>query len=209
MSNEIDRVLSDFILESRENLERLDHEFVALETDPDNKELLGSIFRTIHTIKGSAGFLSLANLEQVSHYAEDVLAKLRERSLKLNADIITILLSAVDCIKAILLNLEKTGEEGKHDVLEVAMKLMNITEEPPIQQPENGPAKESDEAESDASKQEEALTSPSTENDKRTRENSTKAQKISETVERALSSVEETRIHVDIVLLDQLMNLTG
>ena len=134
MSNGIDRVLSDFILESRENLERLDRAFVALESDPGNNELLASIFRTIHTIKGSAGFLSLANLEQVSHYAEDVLARLREHSLALTAEITTILLSGVDCIKSILFSLERTGEEGEHELLEVVTKLKNVADGKSIQE---------------------------------------------------------------------------
>ncbi len=66
MIDGLDRVLRDFIVESQENLERLDHEFIALEQNPEDKDLLADIFRTIHTIKGSAGFLSLTKLEQVS-----------------------------------------------------------------------------------------------------------------------------------------------
>ena len=206
MVDGIDRVLSDFILESRENLERLDHEFVTLENDPSNKELLASIFRTIHTIKGSAGFLSLANLEQISHYAEDVLAKIREDSLNLDADITTTLLQAIDSIKAILRNLEKNGEEGEHDILDVVMQLKHVAEGkalPPaapqygerhlgtiVYEEKNGPIFEDEVQKAEPVK---------TETD----------QKISETLQSALSSVEESRIHVDTGLLDRLMNLTG
>ena len=216
MSTEIDRVLSDFIIESRENLERLDREFVALESDPDNKELLAGIFRTIHTIKGSAGFLSLINLEQVSHYAEDVLAKLRERSLVLNADMTTILLSAVDCIKAILLSLEKTGEEGEYDILEVVTQLKQVAEGQPVQaaqsalstkpaRPEARPKKPSTRK---AAPPEEVPPGDLPDAEEPEEERLTK-DTFSETLEQALSSVEETRIHVDIALLDRLMNLTG
>ena len=109
MLDELDQVLRDFIVESQENLGRLDQEFVGLENNPDNKELLASIFRTIHTIKGSAGFLRLANLEHISHYTEDVLAKLRNRTLTLDANLTTTLLSAVDCIKSILLHKSRTA----------------------------------------------------------------------------------------------------
>jgi two-component system chemotaxis sensor kinase CheA len=196
----VDRVLNDFIVESQENLERLDHEFVALEGDPSNTELLASIFRTIHTIKGSAGFLNLTNLGQVSHYAEDVLAKLREHSLVLDADIITTLLSAVDCIKSILLNLKKTGEEGDIDVLDIVMQLKNVAQEKSPEEPESKPVKESGKPE--GSEGDKGLSMPED-------ENFIRDQKIAETVEHALSSVEDTRIHVDISLLDQLMNLTG
>lgn len=209
MTEEIDRVLNDFIIESRENLERLDHEFVALEKDPDNKELLGSIFRTIHTIKGSAGFLSLANLEQVSHYAEDVLAKLREHSLVLSADIITTLLGSVDCIKAILISLEKSGEEGEHDILDVVMQLKNVVEMRPVHSVSPDTVPSTSELPVAASETEEDITSPEEHIDDLEPSKDEQEQKISETVEDVLSSVEETRIHVDIGLLDRLMNLTG
>ena len=106
MIDGLDRVLRDFIVESRENLERLDHEFIALEQNPEDKDLLADIFRTIHTIKGSAGFLSLTKLEQLSHYTEDVLAKLREQKLALDTDLTTTLLSSVDCIKSLLVMID-------------------------------------------------------------------------------------------------------
>lgn len=206
MVDGIDRVLSDFIVESRENLERLDHEFVTLENNPDNKELLASIFRTIHTIKGSAGFLSLANLEQVSHYAEDVLARIREESLYLTTNITTALLQAVDCIKSILLNLEKSGEEGEHDILDVVMQLKSIAV---------GNAAAAIESEQEKQRLIDVVyeekTSPLFEEDLHEGEplKTEKDQKISETLQTALSSVEESRIHVDVGLLDRLMNLTG
>ncbi len=217
MFDGIDRILSDFIVESQENLERLDHEFVALEHDPENEELLASIFRTIHTIKGSAGFLNLTNLEQVSHYAEDVLAKLREQALELNADIITTLLSAVDCIKAILLALERTGEEGEIDVLEIVTELQNIVEnegEGEAKTTQQTGAVVSSEKEQDAVSDTASATSaaevpsepapPSAETKKKKKDS-----KSLDSFDYSIASVEDTRIHVDIRLLDQLMNLTG
>ena len=211
--NGIDRVLSDFIVESQENLDRLDHEFVALEHDPNNEELLASIFRTIHTIKGSAGFLNLTNLEQVSHYAEDVLARLREHSLTLNDVMVTSLLHAVDSIKSILLTLEKTGEEGDVDTLEVVMELKKITEQSPeiVPEAEEKPKSSRPNNEEVAIPEEEFDTIPPTTapKDLADEKASGKEAKIAEAMEHSLSSVEDTRIHVDIRLLDQLMNLTG
>ena len=212
MANGIDRVLSDFIVESQENLERLDHEFVALEHDPDNEELLASIFRTIHTIKGSAGFLNLTNLEQVSHYAEDVLAKLREHSLDLSEDIITTLLNSVDCIKTILFNLEKTGEEGEQDVLEIVMSLRNIaggseSSSPPISLKDESESIElSQEVVEESSGESQESVPP---NHAQKMHKKTKEAKLAETLDHTLPSVEDNRIHVDVRLLDQLMNLTG
>ncbi len=63
----MDDIVKDFLIESRENLDRLDQELVSLESDPGAKNLLASIFRTIHTIKGSCGFLGFAQLEKVAH----------------------------------------------------------------------------------------------------------------------------------------------
>ena len=205
----IDRVLSDFIIESQENLERLDHEFIELEHDPNNGELLASIFRTIHTIKGSAGFLNLTNLEQVSHYAEDILAKLREHSLILSDDIVTTLLRAVDCIKSMLLILEKTGEEGEVDVLDVIVELKKIADNKTFPQSERaqdiGAAFIAIEPDSQTS------TKPTgSEPQKPLKPGARKTiknTKSSENLEFAPGAVEDTRIHVDIRLLDQLMNL--
>ncbi len=203
----IDRVLSDFIIESQENLERLDHEFVALEHDPHNEELLASIFRTIHTIKGSAGFLNLTNLEQVSHYAEDVLAKLREHSLELSDDIVTTLLSGVDCIKSMLVALEKTGEEGDVDILDVVVELKKISDNKAIAVNKPSPAPQTPAAAPvEIEEEEEPFVGEST---SETKQKIVKDTKTQETGEHAAPSLEDTRIHVDVHLLDQLMNLTG
>ena len=88
----MDQVLHDFLVESQENLQRLDQEFVSLEHDPENHDLLADIFRTIHGIKGSAGFLRLARLERIAHAAEDVLGKMRAGTLGLTETIMTCLL---------------------------------------------------------------------------------------------------------------------
>ena len=217
MNEGLDRVLRDFVMESQENLERLDHEFVALEQDPSNTDLLGDIFRIIHTIKGSAGFLSLVNLEQVSHHTEDVLSKLREGALRLNSDITTVLLSAVDTIKSILLTIEKTGQEEDHQIEPVLTALKSIAEKsrnlPDELKPAKPPSAEKTPPPASPSK---LLRPPETLSNNHILEDSsapitgdTSAKSASEIIERTLSSVEESRIHVDVALLDQLMNLTA
>ncbi len=218
MTEGLDQVVRDFLVESQENLERLDSEFVVLENDPNNKELLASIFRTIHTIKGSAGFLDLTNLEQISHAAEDVLAKLRNRSLTLSAEITTVLLHAVDCIKSILVHIEKTGEEGQHNMQavtedlkaivegqrssEVVQELTVLPSPHPSQEGNNtGPEVPGIRQEGNA---ETVLAVQEEEQDE-----AKKAERVAETMEPTLSSVEDSRLHVDLGVLDQLMNLTG
>lgn len=73
----MDDLLREFLVESCENLDQLDQDLVTLEGDRSNPELLSRIFRTIHTIKGSCGFLGFATLESVSHLGEDLLSTLR------------------------------------------------------------------------------------------------------------------------------------
>ena len=96
----MDDIVKDFLIESRENLDRLDQELVKLESDPASKELLASIFRTIHTIKGSCGFLGFARLEKVAHAGESLLSKLRDGLLALNTVITSGLLAMVDAVSA-------------------------------------------------------------------------------------------------------------
>lgn len=111
----MDDLLTEFLTESSENLARLDAEIVQLEQSPDNPELLKSIFRTIHTIKGTCGFLELSRLEGVAHSAENVLGLLRDGILEVSPEIISDVLEAIDTIKEILVGLEETASEPEGD----------------------------------------------------------------------------------------------
>ena len=111
----MDDILQEFLAESWENLGQLDSEIVELEKDPQNAELIASIFRTIHTIKGTCGFLGLTNLGAVAHSAENVLGKMRERMMEVSPGAISLVLEAVDSIKELLQGLEATGEEPNTD----------------------------------------------------------------------------------------------
>ena len=97
----MDELVKDFLQESTENLDRLDQEFVHLESDPGNAELLGSIFRTIHTIKGSCGFLGFTKLEKLTHAGESLLSQMRAGELVLNSEIADHLLEMVDAVRAL------------------------------------------------------------------------------------------------------------
>jgi two-component system, chemotaxis family, sensor kinase CheA len=107
-----DEVLKEFLAESRENLDQLDRDFVALEADPGAHERIGAIFRTIHTIKGTAGFLGLSKLETLTHAGESLLSMLREGTLTLDPTITSALLSMVDRVRAMLRHVETVGNEG-------------------------------------------------------------------------------------------------
>src|SRR3954452_11939098 len=105
-ANEIDEVVQEFLLESYENLDRLDDEFLELERDPSSGEVLASIFRTIHTIKGTAGFLGFDRLGQLTHAGENLLSRLRSGELSLNAPRTNALLSLVDAVRVMLAAIE-------------------------------------------------------------------------------------------------------
>jgi two-component system chemotaxis sensor kinase CheA len=92
MSDDSD-IVQDFLVESYENLDRLDRELVGLEKDPNDREVLGSVFRTIHTIKGTCGFLGFNKLEKVAHVGENLLTRLRDGQLTLNRELTTALLA--------------------------------------------------------------------------------------------------------------------
>jgi two-component system chemotaxis sensor kinase CheA len=110
-----DDILQEFLAESWENLARLDSEIVALEKSPENAELLASIFRTIHTIKGTCGFIGLTRLGAVAHAAENILGLMRDGTLAVTPPAISIVLDAVDVIKELLQGLEATGKEPEGD----------------------------------------------------------------------------------------------
>lgn len=118
----MDDLLKDFLAESAENLAQLDQDVVELERDPSNASLLNSIFRTVHTIKGTCGFLGLPRLENVSHTAESVLGQLRSGALKAEPGVISDILRAVDVIKLILAELgAHEAEPAGDDSLLVAL----------------------------------------------------------------------------------------
>ena len=114
----MDDLLSEFLTETNESLEMLDQELVKLEQNPDDPELLSNIFRLMHTIKGTCGFLGLPRLESVAHAGENVLGKMREHELDTSPEAVSMILEALDRIRVILTVLENTeaepeGEDGE------------------------------------------------------------------------------------------------
>lgn len=130
----MDEIIKDFLIESGENLDRLDQELVQLESDPTSVELLASIFRAIHSIKGSCGFLGFTRLEKVTHAGENLLARLRDGELSLTAEITSGLLAMVDAVRRMLSEIRNTGGEGENDYPEVREQLKRLQE--PGQLPE-------------------------------------------------------------------------
>ncbi|HEX3993689.1 MAG TPA: Hpt domain-containing protein, partial [Acetobacteraceae bacterium] len=111
----MDDLLADFLTETNENLAELDVALLALERTPDDAATLGLIFRMVHTIKGTCGFLGLPRLERVAHAGENILGQLRDGTLSASPDMVSQILAALDRIKAILADLSKSGAEPAGD----------------------------------------------------------------------------------------------
>ena len=121
--NDVDEIVQEFLVESHENLDQLDRDLVALEQEPDSRSLLGSIFRTIHTIKGTSGFLAFGQLEAVTHVGESLLSRLRDGHLQLTPEITSALLEMVDAVRGLLAEIEASGGEGNPDHTALIEKL--------------------------------------------------------------------------------------
>ncbi|MFN4281518.1 MAG: chemotaxis protein CheW [Alphaproteobacteria bacterium] len=111
----MDDLLQEFLTEAAENLAILDVELVKFERDPNDVEILKNIFRLVHTIKGTCGFLGLSRLESVAHAGENVLGKFRDGELTVTPPAVTLILRCLDCIRGILSALEDAGQEPAGD----------------------------------------------------------------------------------------------
>jgi two-component system chemotaxis sensor kinase CheA len=119
-------IVKDFLVESYENLDRLDRDLVGLEKNPKDKEALAGVFRTIHTIKGTCGFLGFNKLEKVAHVGENLLTRLRDGQLTLNPEITTALLGMVDAVRQMLKEIQSTGQDGEVDYPELRETLTRL-----------------------------------------------------------------------------------
>jgi two-component system chemotaxis sensor kinase CheA len=126
----LDEIVHEFLVESHENLDQLDSDLVALEGSPGSRELLGSVFRTIHTIKGTSGFLAFHALERVTHVGENLLVELRDGRRSMDQPTTDVLLRMVDTVRALLAGIEATGTEGDVDVDPVVDAIKAVLDGP-------------------------------------------------------------------------------
>ncbi len=181
----MNEVIREFLIETQENLAQLDLDLVTLEKDPAERETLARVFRTLHTVKGTAGFLGLKKLQAVAHAAENLLSRLLAGELIFNAQIASALLAVVDAVRQMLSAVEATEADGDGDFSAVIQAVERLQEtkvtgqEPAAGGQESGVAKQ----------QAESL--------------------VAETVESRGSAVSDSSIRVDVRLLDKLMNLVG
>lgn len=200
-------IVKEFILETTENLDRLELDLVQLEERPKDVELLGSIFRTFHTVKGTCGFLGFSSLESLAHAAENLLSRLRNGELDISPAIVSLILQSVDATRAHIAALEAEGTESavSYEDLKGRLELAASGQAPTEtcqSEPEPEPEPAAVEAASPAT-----LTAPV---------KSSVAEPVAkrpespvEQVTQVKSDIADSSIRVDVALLDKLMNLVG
>ncbi|MBL8177533.1 MAG: hybrid sensor histidine kinase/response regulator [Bryobacterales bacterium] len=201
-------LITDFLIESNENLARLDQEMVELEQRPKDGALLASIFRTIHTIKGTCGVLGFSTLEKITHRGENILSQVRNEERDLTPGLVSLVLEMVDAVKLELRAIEDTSKESGHEYHELIERLeyashhkteapVPVCEPPVCESPAEAPpavqpvAIAAIESAPVAAAVSQPAGSPEAES------TSTK------------TSVADSTIRVDVMLLDKLMNLVG
>ncbi|HEX9491388.1 MAG TPA: Hpt domain-containing protein, partial [Stellaceae bacterium] len=124
----MDDLLREFLTETNESLAVMDLELVKLEQNPEDPKLLGSIFRIVHTIKGTCGFLGLPRLERVAHASESVLGKIRDGEMVVSQEAISLVLESLDRIKSLLAALEEKEVEPEGDDGDLIARLTQLVE---------------------------------------------------------------------------------
>jgi two-component system chemotaxis sensor kinase CheA len=123
----MDDLLREFLTETSESLDTVDNQLVRFEQDPNNAKILDNIFRLVHTIKGTCGFLGLPRLESLAHAGETLMGKFRD-GMPVTAEAVTLILSSIDRIKEILAGLEATEAEPEGNDQDLIVKLHHLAE---------------------------------------------------------------------------------
>src|SRR6266851_4049071 len=123
----MDDLLREFLTETSESLDTVDNQLVRFEQDPNNAKILDNIFRLVHTIKGTCGFLGLPRLEALAHAGETLMGKFRD-GMPVTAEAVTLILGSIDRIKEILGGLEATETEPEGTDQDLIVKLQEMVE---------------------------------------------------------------------------------
>lgn len=214
----MDAIVNEFLVESNENLDQLDQDLVDLEQNPTETGIIASIFRTIHTIKGTCGFIGFSKLESVAHVGESLLSKLREGELTINPPITSALLAMVDAIRQILSCIENSQNEGDVDYSELIGTLTSLQKGESVvtavaaSEAAPGLSKIKSTEEVSESLDEEEQSQPPAPLSQSPKSSVSEKQDDAESgVEKKQEGrgVADTNIRVDVKLLDRLMNLVG
>jgi two-component system chemotaxis sensor kinase CheA len=208
----MDELTREFLIESQEGLDRMERCLTELEARPNDHALLAEIFRSVHTIKGTTGFLGYKRLEKLAHSGENLLGLLRDGKLAASAAVITGLLQLLDSLRSILRTIEVEGHEGEEADAELIGRLEELqTPEPVVvkrtTRARSGPKKERAprrRAASIAPSAEEVAGAPAAPRPP-TQESPTPTRAAADQT----SAAAESTLRVDIALLNRMMNLVG
>ncbi|MBF0316566.1 MAG: chemotaxis protein CheA [Nitrospirae bacterium] len=125
MADEMDEIISDFLIETTELIEELSQKFVELETNRDNQALVNDIFRSVHTIKGASGFLGFTQMVQLTHITESVLKKIKDGDIFLAPNIMDVILESIDMVKVLLEHI-KQKDDVEEDLTGILGKLQDV-----------------------------------------------------------------------------------
>lgn len=128
MSDMQQAILQEFLVESFDNLSNINDDLSDFEKNPSDTELLNSIYRKIHTLKGSASFLGLKSLQHITHTVESILDYVRDGSLKITTEIFDLFLESFDNCLVLLKQVEESGAEGSGDFSDLVSRLNKILE---------------------------------------------------------------------------------
>jgi len=216
LDDEMKEVLVDFLQESYENLDRVDSELIELEEQPDNRNLLSSIFRSMHTIKGTCGFFGFDKLEKVTHIGENLLVKLRDGEYSMTEEIATGLLAMVDAVRAMLLEISTHGHDGTKRYASLIKMLSELKDHGKLESTISIPATAAPAAvvalaseEKAAASALEAISTPAEAKPEFTAVKAPSTEPDLTAVDKSQATVVEASIRVDVPVLDSLMNLVG
>lgn len=209
MPDEMEEIIADFITEAEESLDRIDPLFVELETRGYDKDMLNDIFRSMHTLKGAAGFLGFQPIVDVAHNAESIMKKLRDNEMSLSRHAMDVILRSVDMLRLLIRHIKlKDGIE--EDTAPLVKDLCDVlagshpAAQPPVSpvQTVSADAPAAFDIGSDAGKNEEAVPAAAEKN---------KAVPSAEPADRAVAEKKESiqTLRVDVDRIDKVMDLTG
>lgn len=215
-SDDMKEIVESFVIETNEIFEKLDNEILEIEKRPDDKELINSIFRAVHTVKGTSGFLSFEQMSILAHRFEDVLNKMRRGELAFRPEMLDVMLEAFDMMK-VLLKQVVDQDIRDIDLAPTIEKLESISkgEAPSGQKPKTAATKNPTPADQEEKKgnrqsaQKSGKETSSPDKKETAKAGPPRPAEHSSGPSRADTLITDTTIRVDVTRLDHLMNLVG
>jgi two-component system chemotaxis sensor kinase CheA len=203
MSDELQEIINEFVIEAEETLEKIDPMFIDLEIKGYDKDILNEIFRGMHTLKGAAGFLGFGQIVDVSHRAESIMKRLRDGELTLTKDLMDTILKSLDTLKLLISQIKK-GDGSEVDISAILNELDSATlitkdQSQKLQNPENNEPQDLS-----INDPHEDVSSENLKNNLIVEDGATKEKAVRQTYDEGAS-----KLRVDVTRIDKVMDLAG